>query len=415
MRIKIDYISKMGGQTGFTAKIVAGKIKEAKLMVREGARLIEGTLVGRKFYEVPMLTSRICGICPTVHILCAIKALENAAKIKISEQTKLLRKLMLLGQIINSHALHAFFWSLSDFFGFKSDLELMKKYPGLTKDVLRIRDWSNELTRVIGGRAIHPISPRLGGFKKLPQKSELQNLLNSQPRVLESTLKVADFFVKLHFPQFERKLEFISLYHPKEYPFYEGCIKVGERLCLEEQFLKDIKEIQRPYQIVKRSFYKGEPFRVGALARLYLNQSKLNPQAKKILTVSKISYFNPFYNTLAQIVEIVHGLEEASKIIKFLIRRRLKEEKLPQCDKLKLTSGIGVVEAPRGTLYHAFKVDSRGYIKKVNIIAPTAQNFASLEEDLKVYLRSEDSLAEKKRKIKTLIRAYDPCIPCATH
>jgi coenzyme F420-reducing hydrogenase alpha subunit len=322
---------------------------------------------------------------------------------------------MLLGQILQSHALHAYFWSLSDFFGIKSDLDLIKKYPGLTREVLKIRDWSNQLIKVIGGRAIHPISPRIGGFKKLPEKKELKALLLAQPQVFESALKIADFFKKLHYPDFKRKTEFISLHHPQEYAFYQGCIKVEEKICLEEQFLKDIREIQLPYQLVKRTVYKGKTFRVGALARIHLNGDKLNPEAKKILNSAKFENHNPFFIVFAQTVEILHGLEEAKKILENLLREGLKKEKLPDYQKLKLFSGVGAIEAPRGTLYHAYRVDPRGLIRKVNIITPTAQNFAALEEDLKEYLTSQDSITEKKRKIKILVRAYDPCVPCATH
>ena len=177
MKIRIDHIAKIEGHASFTADIVKGDIKSAKIKIEEGARLIEGIMKDRKDIEVPELGSRICGVCPVVHNLTGFKALEDAYNIKVQEPAVFLRKLMMMGQLINSHCLHLFFFSLADFFGFKSDLELINKYPEKTNDVMKIRDIGNRLVEVIGGRTIHPLTPCIGGIRKAPDLKKLKKLL----------------------------------------------------------------------------------------------------------------------------------------------------------------------------------------------------------------------------------------------
>src|SRR3989338_4645148 len=184
MRIKIDHIAKIEGHAGFTADIVGGDIIGARLDVLEGARLLEGILRDRSIFEVSQITSRICGICPVVHTLTSLKALEQALHIEVSEQTVLLRKIMMMGQILNSHALHLFFFSLSDFFGFDNDLKLIKKYPNRAKDALAIREFGNMLIEVIGGLSIHPLTPTIGGFLKIPNQQKLGELFDQSELAL---------------------------------------------------------------------------------------------------------------------------------------------------------------------------------------------------------------------------------------
>src|SRR4030042_1374711 len=186
MKIKIDHIAKIEGHAGFVADIAGGNVVKARLDVEEGARLLEGILQGRTYDEVSQITQRICGVCPVVHTLTSLKALENAMQIFPSQQTILLRELMMMGQILNSHALHLFFFSLSDFFGFKDDLALIKKYPNKAKDALIIRDFGNKLIEIIGGRSIPPLTPAVGGFKKMPDLNKLKKLEEEIPTALKT-------------------------------------------------------------------------------------------------------------------------------------------------------------------------------------------------------------------------------------
>ena len=199
MHIKIDHIAKIEGHMGFTADIAKGNVSQARLDIQDGARLLEGILRDRHLNEVSQITARICGICPVVHNLTSLKAIENALAIELPLQTILLRKLMMLGQIINSHALHLFFFSLSDFFGFDDDLKLIKKHPGRAQDALAIREFGNALIEVIGGRSIHPLTPAVGGFLKLPDKERLGKLFDKTETVLVRTQRMAELFANLKY------------------------------------------------------------------------------------------------------------------------------------------------------------------------------------------------------------------------
>lgn len=415
MQIKIDHFAKIEGHMGFVADIISGKVQDARLKVTEGARLIEGILLGRHYYEAPEITSRICGICPVVHNLTAIKALEAAFDIQVSKQTQDLRRLMMLGQMINSHCLHLFFFSLADFFGLASDIDLIKKFPEKTKDVLKLRGLGNLLVKTIGGRIIHPLRSDIGGFRKLPTRQELLFLKKTIKETLTLAQEIISFFTFLTYPQFTRKTEYLSLSNKNEYAIYDGDIKSSAGLNIpEEKFMFSLEEIEKPAAVAKRPLHQGQSFFVGALARLNNNGSQLSPVAKKIFKRVEIqlSCFNPFYNILAQAIELVHCVESAGQLVEKLLAKPLKNDKI-DC-RLKPGKGLGAIEAPRGTLYHYYEIDERGLIKNCNIITPTAQNLANLEDDLKEFL-PQFKKSEQREKIKMLVRAYDPCITCATH
>lgn len=420
MKIRIDHIAKIEGHASFVADIVKGDVKSARIKVVEGARLIEGIMLGRDFEEVPEIGSRICGICPVVHNLTAWKALEASQKIKPSPQTIQLRKLMMLGQIINSHALHLFFFSLADFFGFENDMELINRYPEKTHDALELRDTANQIIEVVGGRSIHPVSACLGGFRTLPKKAALQALAKKCQVALDPAKKMAKLFSQLTYPPFERQMNFVSLSNKEEYAIYGGAMKTLTGLEMpSEKFMPQIQEKQTLDLVTKRAEFKNEPYMLGALARMNNNWRQLNPAAKKMLkeSILVLPSFNPFHNILCQAIEIVHCFEEAIKIINNLFKKTLKEN-ASVCQKLKgAGKGIGAIEAPRGTLFYNVELTKNGSVKNINIITPTAQNLDNLERDLEEMIPELKKMTEQQRqkKIKMLIRAYDPCITCATH
>lgn len=402
---------------GFVADIVKGQVKEARLKVTEGARLIEGILIGRYYREAPEITSRICGVCPVVHNLTAIKALEAALDISVSDQTKDLRRLLMFGQMINSHCLHLFFFSLADFFGIKSDIDLIKKFPQKTEAALIVRDFGNLLVRTIGGRIIHPLRADIGGFRKLPSKDDLLMLQKQAKKVFPLARELGQLFASLTYPQLQRETEYISLATKSEYAIYDGDIKSSQGLNIpEEKFMFDIKEIERPQAVAKRPMHHEKSFMVGALARLNNNQSQLSKAAKQLLRDSdlKLPCFNPFYNILAQAIEIVHCIEKVNHLVENLLAKPLKDDKIDY--QVKSGKGVGAIEAPRGTLYHYYKIDKQGLIEDCNIITPTAQNLANIEDDLKEFLpQFKVRTSQRQEQVKMLVRAYDPCITCATH
>ena len=350
MEIKIDHIAKIEGHAGFVAYIVKGDIKKARLEIKQGKRFMEKVIEGRKYDQVPIICSRICGICPIVHQITSIRAIENAFGIKPIREVTTLRKIMLAGQIIQSHTLHLFILSED-------------------KRIIFLRNFINNLLAIIGGRDIHPITPCIGGFRKVPKKESIESLMKDYSRNLELAVKIAPRFRKQ--PAFERRTEFIALSD-----IYDGIIP--ER--------------------------KTDIFMLGAIARINLYSEKLNPLAKKLLDF-KLPCFNPFMNIYAQAIEVVHFLEEIKKDIENL---DYKNNLLTDFE-VKESKGKAFCEAPRGTLFHSYKINKEGYITKAEIITPTFQFIPNLERDLKEYLRG----TQNEEKIKSLIRAYDPCISCA--
>lgn len=423
----------MEGHADFVAEILKGDVRSAKLITTEGARLIEGILVGRHFSEAPIITSRICGICPVVHKLSSVKAIENAFGIKPTKQTIALRKIMNWSQLIHSHALHLFFLSLPDFFAIENDLNFIKKYPKETEYAIRVRQWALKIIEVIGGRAVHPIACEVGGFKVLPSKSQLENLMVDYKNVVSDALGLTNLVLKIQLPKFSRPTTFVSLTNNEEYAYYSGDIKITSpdgsvRFIKDSDYTKNIKEIEEPYRAAKSATLDGLPFMVGAIARINNNHQQLNPMASGILKSLKWNFpqFNSFQNITAQAIEIVHALEEIEHLINDLIIDYNQDEKSLSSELGIIsnanplggeTKGIDAIEAPRGTLYHHYNIDKNGYITNCNIITPTVCYLKNIEEDVKSYIPDLDQLSDRKRivKIRSLIRAYDPCIACATH
>jgi coenzyme F420-reducing hydrogenase alpha subunit len=425
MKIIIPHIHKIEGEAGLWAKVAkTGKIEELKLKSLEGLRQIEGIVIGRRVKEVPLVISRVCGICPVVHILNAVSALEKALEVKVSRLTVLLRKLMLASQIIQSHALHLFFMSLADFFDIENDLDLMKRFPKEAKATLKVRNFALKITKTVGGRAVHPLTPTIGGFTKLPEKSDLKKILNQFPQIFESALFFVETFKDLSYPVLNKKINFLSLFSKKDYPFYQSdTVKgFGKEFSIGDFYSNQIEEdLKAPP--VKKVTYRGKPYMLGAIARLRNNGKNLSPKAKKIFeefkkknNLSDRKFFeNVFYNLFAQAVEILHFLKECEKLLKEILEYDLKES--VKEIKISQGSGLSAMEAPRGTLFTYFEVDKQGRILNCNIVTPSAQFLANTEDDLKILLPKISNLSEKekKRKIRSLIRAYDPCISCATH
>ncbi|RLI31183.1 Ni/Fe hydrogenase subunit alpha [Candidatus Bathyarchaeota archaeon] len=413
--LKFGYLPRVEGHMSYTVNFKTGDVH---VEVLEGVRLFEGFIRGRKFDEVIYFVSRICGICPCSHNLCSIKAVEDAFQIQPSEQTIKLRKLINFGEIIQSHVGHLYFLALPDFLGFKDIFSALKKYPEEVKIALRLREVANSLIDVVGGRAVHPVSTTINGFRKLPSETQLKVLLDKLKNVRDDAAKTVELFAKLSIPDFERNTEYAALKNEAEYGLYDGYVASSEGLKVEARNYKDtVVEVVKPYSTAKFSFRNGKPFCVGALARLNINKDQLNDEAKKVMDNVGVKFpsYNPYHYNIAQAVEVVHCVEESIKIIEDLLSIGLRDE---QADvKVKAGVGASVVEAPRGILYHKYSIDEDGFIREADILTPTAQNVANIEEDIRVMLPTLLNLPRKQAtaRIESLIRAYDPCISCSVH
>lgn len=422
--IKINHIGKTEGHMSFVGALIDGDFAQARIETEEGARLIEGILLNRKYFEAPVITSRICGICPIVHNLTCIKALENALNIKVTKEIVLLRKMLINAQFIHSHALHAFFLAFPDLVGISNNFDFLKKYPTECNLALEMRDWAVNAARIIGGRTVHPINSVVGGFNVEPDFEELSALMDELPAALQKAEQLFAFLLKQKNPEFINPNNFVSLKNKNEYAIYDGKVFFddGNQLVSPEQVLHNLQEIVTPHEKVKRVHHIGRVVFVGALARVNNNFDQLTPLAQKAWKKLKLDRpcYNSFYNTHAQVVEILHSFEEVARYFEEYKKLRSRtgfQNKLKVEFKPNPGKGFAVMEAPRGVLYHQYELDNKGNIIYSNIISPTTIFLNSLEKDLQVFLPKLKNLSEKKRNqlIKTLIRAYDPCISCATH
>jgi len=419
MNIKINHIAKMEGHAGFMASVVNGDVKSAKLEVQEGIRLIEGVLVGREYQDMPVVAQRICGICPVVHNLTAVKALENAMSITIAPETVKLRTLMEHAQIIHSHALHLFFLSLADFLDIDNDIKLIGKYPREAQIAIKIREYGMEIVKVIGGRVVHPLTNEVGGFKKAPDRDALQKLIINSKDILDMALELGEFFKTIKLPDFSRETVYVCLEKGGGYAIYDGDISSNRGLHIPvDKFENNFHELQKQREVIKRIEHDGQSYMVGAIARINNNRSRLREKSFKYVESLGIRFpdYNPFHNIWFQMAEVIHCVEESSRIMMELMHLNLNEV-ITKEYQAKLGSGVAAVEAPRGTLYYHVDVDAKGYIRNVNIITPTAQFLSNLEDDISEYIPKIIGLSDtaRQRKLRAFIRAYDPCISCAVH
>lgn len=409
----------MEGHAGFMASVLEGDVKAAKLEIQEGIRLIEGVLIGRHYRDMPIVAQRICGICPVVHNLTAIKSLENALEVGVTPETEKLRALLEYGQIIHSHALHLFFLSLADFLDIDNDIKLVKKYPLQARQAIKIREFGMGIVQIIGGRVVHPLTNEVGGFKKTPDIEGLRKLLSGSREILDISLELGEFFRRIKIPKFTRETEYVSLAKKGEYAIYDGDVISNKGLHIPvDKFESNFLELQKQTEIIKRVEHEGKSYMVGAIARVNNNKGKLREEAYKYLMSFKWKFpdYNPFHNVLAQMIEVIHSIEQSQKIIKELLNSDLNNVVTREY-QVRAGMGVAAVEAPRGTLYYHVDVDSNGYIRNVNIITPTAQFLSNLEDDIIEYIPSIIKLTDKERekKLRGFIRAYDPCISCAVH
>ncbi|MEK7880559.1 MAG: Ni/Fe hydrogenase subunit alpha [Deltaproteobacteria bacterium] len=416
--INVNEVTRVEGHGNIVIDIKNGVIKELKLEIIESPRFFEAMLVGRRYDEAQHIMSRICGICAVSHTSASLKAVESAMGMTISAQSRLLRELAFAGETLQSHILHLYFLVLPDFLGEGSILPLIKSHPKAAKLGLNLKNLANEICRIVGGRHIHPISLWPGGVLHTPKKTELRQLktkLVSSLAMLEETIEMfAGFTVR----RFEKDREYVSLKAKLGYALYDGVPYSNEDGEIgADNFAKAVKEFMVPHSAAKHAKTKRGAYMVGALARLNNNFKCLSPRAKKSaerLGVTAKSN-NPFLNNQAQLVECVHVTEDAVTITEKLLATGLKEEN-PVKPKT-YGKGVGIVEAPRGTLFHEYTINKSGLVEKANCIIPTAQNLRSMEDDLRgfVPLILDKSKVEITMAIEALVRAYDPCISCSTH
>ncbi|MCS7118756.1 MAG: Ni/Fe hydrogenase subunit alpha [Archaeoglobaceae archaeon] len=412
-----EFVTQIEGHGKIHFDIRDGKVVEVRVEIQEGSRLFESFLRGRRAEEVPQMSSRICGVCPVPHNLAAVQALENAMGIEVSEQIKMLRELAIASQIVHSHALHLYVLAAADYLNVSGISEVYAKFPEAVKRCIRIRAVGNRGVEVVGGRAVHPINSIPGGFAKLPTRLEMEKLAKDFRSIINDCIETFNMFASLKYPRFERATEYLAIDDGKHFPAYSGRLVTNRGLKFEaREYRNYIKEFFKPYSNTKFCVMNGHGFHVGAIARVNIFKDRLNPIASDLLKNSPIRFpsDNPFHNNLAQALEMVHYTEEAIRISEELAVK-LKDEERPK--QTKAGTGVGVVEAPRGTLIHEYTVDENGIVRGANLIIPTGMNTTNIEEDLYAILTEniKKPKDELKKLAELLFRAYDPCLSCSTH
>jgi coenzyme F420-reducing hydrogenase alpha subunit len=381
-------------------------------------------VVGRQWNELHHITSRICGICSIGHTLASLKATEAAMGISISEQDLKLRKLALHAENLQSHILHLGFLVLPDLLGVGSVIPLASSNPEEVKTVLRLHRTANEMSNLICGRTTHPQRLIPGGFSKIPSMRELAALRKKLQDCLPDLLAVAKLIKSLagKLPDFSRETEFIGLTSPNEYALYDGQLASTDTgKAPVNEYISYTNEYIVPTSTAKRAKHTRGSYMVGALARLNLNYDKLSPSAKEVAEMFGLKpvCHNPFMNNIAQLVEIVHSMDDSVRLINELEGAGLQ----PQQDyfkpeiKVKSGNGVGAVEVPRGILFHDYTYNGRGVCLKANCVIPTNQNHGNIELDMKALVPKLLDKTEKEIELslEMLVRAYDPCISCSTH
>jgi len=424
IEVAVHHVTRVEGHGNIYVNMRKGVIEKCEWRIPEAPRFFEAMVEGRSWNELHHITSRICGICSIGHTLASLKATEAALGITISEQDLKLRKLALHGENVQSHVLHLGFLVLPDLMGAGSIIPLASTNLPELKTVLQLHRLANEMSNLICGRTTHPQRLIPGGFSKIPTIRELTELRTKLQESFSSLQTVAELFKSLmdKFPKFKRETEFIALTNPNEYALYDGLIASSDTgTAPAREYLTFANEYVVPRSTAKWAKHVRESYMVGALARLNINYKRLSPMAHE--TSDKFNLlpmcYNPFMNSIAQLVEVVHSFEDSIRLINELEAaglQRQPEYNKPEI-KAKAGHGVGAVEVPRGILFHDYTYNDRGVCTKANCIIPTNQNHANIELDMKALLPQilDKSPKEIELALEMLVRAYDPCISCSTH
>ncbi len=412
--INLNHICKIEGHAHLTLKIEKNKVKKCELKAAEGARFFEALVINKNLKDVQEIVSRICGICSSSHSVCAVQALEEALNIQPSEQQQIIRELLMIGERIRSHTTHLYFMALPDYLGFSSALTLSKEHHDKIDTALSLISLGNKIVEIVGGREMHPfLNIKEQITKKEEQKTK--QVIEKLQQTKQEIIKTIELFQSLTYPELERNTDCLSLYEPNKYAIISGKIKSRLGLINDDNYKNHLKENIKEYSTSKFVLKDGKPYLTGAIARINNNYHELDEESWSLLKKSSLPLNNPFQNNIAQAIELLHMANRAKELIPKLV----SDEKLNQEIKIKQGEAVSSVEAPRGTLFHEYKIDKTGKITYCNIITPTTQNLNMMEQDIITYVNQLLQKSTTKEKIvfeiEKLIRAYDPCFSCSTH
>jgi len=415
--IRVDYLARVEGEGALQVKLRGDRVEDVKLKIFEPPRMFEAFLRGRHFLEAPDITARICGICPIAYQMSAVHAMERALGVTVDPAIRLLRRLIYCGEWIESHALHVYMLHAPDFLGYQDALEMARDHKEAVEQALRLKKIGNYLMIVLGGREIHPISVCVGGFYRVPPRSELLALVEDLKWALDASIATARLVNGFEFPDFEQDYEFVALSHPDEYPFNEGRVVSNKGLDIDVSEFEEhfFEQHVRHSNALQSQLRKRGSYLVGPLARFNLNYAKLPEIARQTASDCKLAVpcLNPFRSIVVRAIELVFSCEEALRII-----AEYEPPAAPRVETpVRAGTGQGATEAPRGLLYHRYQIDERGLIRSAKIVPPTSQNLKRIEDDLWYFVPqiATQPVEQITLRCEQAVRNYDPCISCATH
>jgi sulfhydrogenase subunit alpha len=415
-RIDVEALTRVEGEGALHVRIEGGELADVILRIYEPPRLFEGFLRGRDYTEPPDITARICGICPVAYQMSACHAIEAACGVIVDGQLRALRRLLYCGEWIESHALHVYMLHAPDFLGYPSGVHLAADHRAIVERGLRLKKVGNDIVSALGGREIHPVNVRLGGFYRLPHEADLRRLRERLLGARDDALATVAWVATFPFPDVQTQHTFASLSHPDEYPFNEGRFVSTTGLDVSVAAFEDhVREHHLERSTALHATLDGEPFLVGPLARYALNYDRLSPLAQEAARGAGLGPVerNPFRSIVVRSVELVYACDEALRLIDgYEPPERAWVDVPPRAGR-----GHACTEAPRGTLYHRYTLNEAGVVLDARIVPPTAQNQSSIERDVRdVVARHLDVPDERLRHLcEQAVRNHDPCISCATH
>jgi coenzyme F420-reducing hydrogenase alpha subunit len=416
--IRVDALARVEGEGALFVDVHDGRVRDVQLRIYEPPRFFEAFLRGRLYTEPPDITARICGICPVAYQMSACQAVEAACGVTVDGPLRDLRRLLYCGEWIESHVLHIHLLHAPDFLGVDSAIDLARTEPELVQRALDLKKVGNDIVELIGGRPIHPVNVRLGGFYRVPTRAELAPLAARLPAALAAAEETVRFVADFDFPELRRDdVELVALRSDSGYAVLDGRLQSTGGLDIGPEELSDVvEEIQVPHSnaLHGRLRDRGEHL-VGPMARFALNHDRLLPRAAAAASAAGLDpdERNPFRSIVVRAVEVVQALEQAIVLCEAYEPPPESAVAVPP----RRGVGSGWSEAPRGLLWHRYELDDGGVIADAVIVPPTAQNQPSIEHDLfHLVERNLDLDDDGLRAIcEQAIRNYDPCISCATH
>jgi coenzyme F420-reducing hydrogenase alpha subunit len=415
--IKTDVLARVEGEGALRLVIRDGEVRQAQLKIFEPPRFFESFLRGRAFGEAPDITARICGICPVAYQMSSVHAMESALGVKVDGAIRDLRRLLYCGEWIESNTLHVYMLHAPDFLGYDGGVEMARDHPEVVRRGLQLKKTGNELMAVIGGREVHPVNVKVGGFYKLPRRRDLDVMAEKMKRARDAALETVRWVAGFEYPDLERDYEFVALRNGDDYPMNEGRIVSSKGIDIAAaDFLDHFEEehVRHSNALQARIKTRGR-YAVGPMARYNLNADVLSLLARDAAREAGLGDVcsNPFQSIIVRAVEVLYACDEAIRIIEGY------DDSGPPAVPLEPRAGVGhgCTEAPRGMLYHRYAIDDDGLILDARIVPPTSQNQASMEEDLTAFAAGWLDLQDEdlRWRCEQTIRNYDPCISCATH